>query len=276
VSSSVPETSAATLTIVTICRNAQSELQDTMASVLNEPERNFEYLVVDGGSTDGTTEFLRLSEDSRLKWRSEPDQGISDAMNKGIQRATGAWILHLHAGDRLVPGALAKMHTLLAKHSDADFICSAIIKEEPSGDMLCKAAPERLPIEMAVPHPGVLVRTATLHRLGLFDQNLKNAMDYDLFLRCFVRGAVFVTSDEPIARFASGGQSDESLWKTLLETHKIRGKHLDTGWSRSPAFLIFLWTKGRIRIALQQLRLTGFVSWYRSRFSYPPKRPVSS
>ena len=196
-------------------------------------------------------------------------------MNKGVQRAKGTWIMHLHAGDRLVGGGISQIFGLVEKNSDADIICSAIIKEELSGGVICEAAPERLPVEMTVPHPGVIARTEVWRNLGGFDENLRNAMDYDLFLRAWVAGARFVAIVEPLTRFAEGGQSDKSLWQTLTETHQIRRKHLTEGWSRSSLFLVALWVKGIVRIALQKAGLIAFVSWYRDHFAYPRKTSLS-
>jgi Glycosyl transferase family 2 len=268
-----PNTSAdPVLTVVTICRNVRADLECTVSSVLTTSASNqFEYLVIDGDSSDGTRDFLAGIADTRLSWLSEPDSGISSAMNKGTDLANGTWIMHLHAGDRLVEGGLDQILALIAKYGEQDIICSAIVKEEPSGDVICEAAPERLTIEMAVPHPGVVARTEVWRRLGGFDESLRNAMDYDLLLRAWLTGARFVTCHEPVSRFAAGGQSDRSLWKTLSETHQIRRTHLTSGWSRWLIFLVALWTKGQIRIGLQGLGFSRLVSWHRDRFAYPRK-----
>jgi glycosyltransferase involved in cell wall biosynthesis len=257
------------ITVVTICRNALPALRRTVASVLAQKYPALEYWIVDGGSTDGTVQYLGTLEPGGVRMVSEPDRGISDAMNKGVRLATGEWIAHLHADDTYLPGAL--LEAARAMRADVDFVCGAILKSEDQRDVLCPAAPERLPIEMAVGHPAVFVRRAIFERFGGFDEALRNAMDYDLFLRAFVGGARFVTVAAVLTRVAGGGQSERSLWKTLEETHAIRQRYLARGWSRSRAFLWFLVIKGHVRVALQRAGLDSLVAWYRRHMSLPRK-----
>lgn len=90
------------ISVVTVCYNAVKELERTMLSVLNQTYDNVEYIVIDGGSTDGTVEIIKKYADRLAYWVSEPDQGIYDAMNKGIKVATGEWINFMNAGDSFV------------------------------------------------------------------------------------------------------------------------------------------------------------------------------
>lgn len=259
-----------TLTVVTICRNVLPALRRTVDSVLAQGYPALEYWVVDAASTDGTREYLAELATRGVRVLSEPDRGISDAMNKGLRLATGEWIAHLHADDTYLPGALDAVARAAAA-GDADVLCGHILKQEPSGEVLCRTAPERLAIEMGVPHPAVFARRALWASLGGFDGSLRNAMDYDLFLRARAAGARFRVIDRPLTRVAWGGQSERSLWRTLRETHDIRRRHLRSGWSRSWVFLAFLYVKGRVRMALQGAGLTGLVAWYRRHLSLPRK-----
>ena len=90
------------ISVVTVCYNAVKELERTMLSVLNQTYDNVEYIVIDGGSTDGTVEIIKKYADRLAYWVSEPDKGIYDAMNKGVKVATGEWINFMNAGDRFV------------------------------------------------------------------------------------------------------------------------------------------------------------------------------
>ena len=258
------------LSIVTVCRNSLPALQRTVASVLSQQTPEVEYWVVDGASTDGTREWIATLEARGVRLLSEPDGGISDAMNKGTRLATGEWVAHLHADDRYLLGAVAAV--LDAIHADdADVLCGHILKLEQKGEVLCRTAPERLAIEMGVPHPAVFARRELWERLGGFDTTLKNAMDYDLFLRARAVGARFRVIDRPLTLVAWGGQSERSLWKTLRETHEVRRRQLQSGWSRSPLFLWMLYVKGWMRMTLQSLGLGGLVTWYRRHLSIPKK-----
>jgi len=259
--------------VITICRNALPALIRTVESVLPQLTPAVEYLVVDGGSTDGTTDYLRTLEPRGVRWVSEPDRGISDAMNKGVRLTRGAWIAHLHADDTYLPGAVA--HLLAEIDADnADVLCGWIVKAEPEGDVICRSDPEMMERDMGVNHPATLVRRDWFERLQGFDIALRNAMDYDFFLRAKLAGARFRIVPLAITRFAAGGQSERSLWNTLRETHDIRRRHLRRGWTRSRAYLVALWIKGSIRIALQRAGMTRIVDAYRRRFAWPPKTPL--
>lgn len=86
------------ISVVTVCYNAADTIEKTMLSVLNQTHHDIEYIIIDGGSTDGTVEIIRKYADRIAYWVSEPDKGIYDAMNKGIKVATGEWINFMNAG----------------------------------------------------------------------------------------------------------------------------------------------------------------------------------
>ena len=258
------------LTVVTICRNSLPELRRTIESVQCQWFEGLEHWVVDGASTDGTREWLERLPQVGVNFVSEPDRGISDAMNKGWRLARGTWIAHLHAGDTYLPSALHRAREAMTR-GEADILCGWILKEEPDGEVLCRVAPERLAWDMTVNHPAALVHREWFLRLGGFDESLRNAMDYDFFLRAQMAGAIFREIPEPLARMAGGGQSERSLFRTLKETHEVRRRRLRSGPSRSLGWLLALWGKGSLRIALQRAGLRGFVSWWRRHMAYPPK-----
>jgi len=87
------------ISVVTVCYNAADVLEKTMLSVLNQTYKDIEYIIIDGGSTDGTVDIIKKYADRISYWVSEPDKGIYDAMNKGIKKATGEWINFMNAGD---------------------------------------------------------------------------------------------------------------------------------------------------------------------------------
>lgn len=261
--------------MVTVCRNVRAALEETVNSVLGAGATDMEYLIIDGASTDATVEYLQSLDHPAVRFISEPDGGIADAMNKGIRLAEGRWIMHLHAGDRLLPGALgAAMATV--RTEDADIFCSAIVKNERYGVVRYEAAPDRLDTESSVPHPGVIARTDVWRTLGGFDAAYRNAMDYDLFLRAQLAGKRFRVLGEPLAVMAWGGQSERSLWSTLRETHRIRRTLLTTGFARTAMFLVLLFLRGTVRAQLQRFGAHGLVSFYRRHFAAQKKEPVAA
>ena len=262
-----PHADAPLLTVVTICRNVLPALQRTVASVLPLPE-GVEYVIVDGASTDGTVAWLDGL--AGVRTLSEPDRGISDAMNKGIGLARGEWVAHLHADDTYLPGALAQVLEVL-RAGDADVVCGAIVKTERQGEVVCLSDPSLLEWDMTINHPATFVRRELFERLGAFDTTLRNAMDYDFFLRARIAGARFRAIELPVTRMTWGGQSERSIWKTLHETHVIRRRHLPPGLRTSVLRLWLLYVKGSIRLALQNLGLQRVVDLYRRWFARPRK-----
>jgi GT2 family glycosyltransferase len=239
-------------------------------SVLEQLTPEVEYGIVDGASSDGTREYLDSLKTAGVRWVSEPDRGIADAMNKGVRLASGAWVAHLHAGDRYLPGALDAV-LARARATSADVLCGAILKDEDGTETRYGPAPERLRLDMTIHHPAVFTRREVFQEIGGFDERYPNAMDYDFFLRAFALGKRFETMPETIARMASGGQSERSLWRTYRETQRIRRTVLASGWERSDGYLFFLVMRGAIRRGLQRVGLGGLVSWVRRRFALAPK-----
>jgi glycosyltransferase involved in cell wall biosynthesis len=260
---------SASITVVTVCRNALHLLRPTVESVLEQRTPAVEYWIVDGGSTDGTRDYLASLSASGVRWVSEPDRGIADAMNKGVGLATGRWVAHLHAGDRYLPGALQAV--LGHAERAADVLCGSILKDEERGEARYRPEPSRLRMDMTVHHPATFTRREVFAEIGGFDERYPNAMDYDFFLRAFARGKRFEVIPETLARMASGGQSERSLWKTYRETHLIRARVLEGGWERSYAYFLLLVARGSARRALQRAGLGGLVGWVRRRFAMAPK-----
>ena len=92
------------ISIVTVSYNAVLTIEQTILSVINQTYPNVEYIIIDGGSTDGTVDIIKKYEDKIAYWVSEPDKGIYDAMNKGVVVATGEWINFMNAGDIFTDG----------------------------------------------------------------------------------------------------------------------------------------------------------------------------
>lgn len=90
------------ISVITVCYNAAASLEETMLSVLNQTYDKVEYIVIDGGSKDGTLDIIKKYANRLAYWTSEPDKGIYDAMNKGISKATGNWVNFMNAGDLFI------------------------------------------------------------------------------------------------------------------------------------------------------------------------------
>lgn len=171
------------ISVVTVCFNAAATIRRTIDSVLGQTGPSVEYLVVDGGSTDGTIEILQ-SYGTQLSYLSEPDAGIYDAMNKGVSRARGRWIHLLNADDwYAAPDALARA----VPHLDPDRTTYFdLLRVYADGTTLLQSRDVKrwmLYVSAFLPHPSLIVSREQYENVGRFDPNLRIAADHDFILR---------------------------------------------------------------------------------------------
>ncbi|MDD1529837.1 glycosyltransferase [Bradyrhizobium sp. WBOS7] len=171
------------LSIVTATFNSAATVRTTLESVRRQSFRSFEHIVVDGGSTDGTIDILREYGGS-VRWISEPDRGIYDAMNKGIAMSRGRWIHLLNSDDHYAADdVLARIVPRL--RGDAINYCD-IIRSNPDGSRISQRFSfRRWPLYFSafLPHPALIVSAAQYKELGLYDANFRVAADHDMILR---------------------------------------------------------------------------------------------
>lgn len=198
------------LTILTASYNAIGDLRQTISSVAHAAKSlRCEHIVIDGGSGDGTREYLETLGDA-VRWVSEPDDGIADALNKGIAMARGEWVLVLQAGDRFLHDHSARF---ALRHLGGDLVCFGV----SLGDRIAWAHGSRMKREffMTAPHQGTFVRLSAYARWGTFDPRFKIAMDYEWLLRATRGGASLRVVREPISFMAPGGISSRTDWNGL-------------------------------------------------------------
>mgnify|MGYP002518173566 FL=1 len=176
------------VSMITICYNAEKTIAKTIESVLNQDYENLEYIIVDGGSKDHTTDIIKGYEPGKIRWISEEDNGISDAFNKGIKMARGDLIGLINADDYLLPHAIANL-TLACNESTDVLYGNTIVNDEENGLKLIKYAGSEEELEYSLPfiHQSSLVRKKAYEQYGGYSEKYKICMDYDLFAR-FYRG----------------------------------------------------------------------------------------
>jgi glycosyltransferase involved in cell wall biosynthesis len=198
------------MTIVTPSFNAAASIERTIASIRSQGYEGIEHIVIDGGSTDGTVEILECSEG--VRWVSEPDRGLADAMNKGIAMATGEVLGEINADDAYCPGALRAVGAALAAHPESEWLTGRCPIVDGEGAEIRKpvttyknALLRRYSFPLYLTHnfvsaPATFFRTDVLRALGGFDLRYRYSVDYDLQLKFARRGDPIVL-DRDLARF---------------------------------------------------------------------------
>ena len=215
------------ISVVTVCFNAVEGIEKTILSVINQTYQNIEYIIIDGGSTDGTLDIIRKYADHIDYWVSEPDKGIYDAMNKGIKVATGEWINFMNAGDKFHN---SKVISSLFNHKmislNPDVIYGYQIHLFSYGSYVRKYIPlHKFSNFMPIGHSSSFVRSQLLKERG-FDCKYKIAADYNFFYQLYQEHKKFVFIEELVAEFESeSGVSNSSLYITMKETAMINGEY---------------------------------------------------
>ena len=215
------------IAVVTATYNALEGLKTTVASVAAQTFASVEHIIVDGGSTDGTQDFLRSLSDN-VRWVSEPDEGIADAMNKGIAMARGQYVLVLHSQDRFFRAdSLEQSAPFLANGTDI-VSCDVFVEEHGKLRLVrSNGGGLRGLVHMPVPHQAALCRRELFERIGNFDKQYRIAMDYDWFLRARAAGASIVSAKFPLSIMPATGISSRSDWAGLsARLNEFKALHL--------------------------------------------------
>ncbi len=172
------------LSVITINYNNLEGLNETVASVIDQSYADFEYLVLDGNSSDGSLDYLKNLDDSKVKWYSEPDTGIYNAMNKGIGKARGEYLLFLNSGDLLNgPNALSEF----IRHSKFK---GDIIYGDYKFAEGCKIFPDELYaayfIKTSLPHQSTFFKTSVFSEMGGYDESYRMGADRAFYIKCYL------------------------------------------------------------------------------------------
>ena len=206
--------------ITTPCFNSVNTIERTIQSVLAQKYTDYEYIIIDGGSTDGTLEIIKKYEpffEGRMSWYSEPDKGIYDAFNKGVKASIGYFTWNVNSDDWIEAEALDKVAPLLLPYKDEVCICcfryfkhlldGGIIKSPfVTQDSISKAGNSLLC--MGIPHPASIYSRHVFDEVGYYDDRYYISGDQEHFFRCYRSGKVsFILFDMFITNMAFGGVS---------------------------------------------------------------------
>lgn len=177
------------VSIVTPSYNQGQFIEETIRSVLLQGYPDLEYIIIDGGSTDGSVDIIRKYEPWLAYWVSEPDRGQVHAINKGFQRATGEILAWLNSDDVYCPGSLEAVAQTLTQHPQAAILCGACVLVDGDGHTIGTKGPREFTPEHflqggGVPgQPAVFFRRSVLERVGGLNENLHYVLDWEFWLR---------------------------------------------------------------------------------------------
>ena len=206
------------ISIITVVYNACQTLEDTIKSVSSQDKSLFEYWIIDGGSTDGTIDIIRQYEHELAGWITEPDKGIYDAMNKGIDKAKGQWLYFLGADDQLNPNILT--HVFLALDGKLAAVYGDVMYD--TGDIMHSWLGYGTIMQNTLHHQ------ATFYNSNLFENfryntNYRVISDYELNLQIYLKKLPTLFISHVIATCGSTGTS--SVLSTV-EVNDLRGKYI--------------------------------------------------
>jgi glycosyltransferase involved in cell wall biosynthesis len=217
------------LSIITVNLNNAAGLQKTIESIISQSYRDFEWIVIDGGSNDGSLDLISQYSDRMSYWISEPDSGIYNAMNKGIIKANGEYCFFLNSGDYFVN-----------ENSLSVFFSNDFSEDVVMGNMFvclngkvigkCRGKEKLTFIDLydsIIKHQSTFIRLELLRKYGMYDETLKIVADYEFFLKAVGLGnASYKYIDSNIAYFDNNGISNNNPNLVLQEKKGVINKYL--------------------------------------------------
>lgn len=233
------------VSIITVCYNSASTLADAMDSVLCQSWPDIEYIVVDGGSEDESVKIIRSYEPSfngRMRWISEPDQGIYDAMNKGIRMSSGAIVGILNSDDQMAtPEVIERMVSAFTKDLDAVYGDVQYVKQDLTSHARFYSSrwfsPSLLSFGFMPHHASFYARRELFDRYGYYDPTYRISGDFELVAR-FIGVYHIRTSylHQTFVRMRTGGVSTRGLSSIKIGTEEnlraLRELHISTCWAK--------------------------------------------
>lgn len=206
------------LSIITINRNNDVGLQKTIDSVVKQTFTDFEYIIIDGASTDGSVEVIKQYEDRVTYWISEPDQGIYNAMNKGIVKAKGEYCFFLNSGDCFISNHILEI--ISRDFHSQDIVSGFVIGFE--GDKKKEIHPPelftlRFLFNQNIPHQAEFIKRTLFASIGLYNENLRILSDYEFNLKALLNDVSIKFIDECISIVDLNGVSSSDASSDIID-----------------------------------------------------------
>jgi glycosyltransferase involved in cell wall biosynthesis len=206
--------------IITVCKNSEKTLERTIVSIRKNEKKLFQFIIIDGKSTDHTHEIVNNNLDIVDNYVSELDTGIYDAMNKGLQYARGEFVIFLNSDDWLEDNVLSKVADAIHKNPGYDIYHGYITICRPDNSSTAVAGHQTLPTSMPSYQPASFVRIKSLSNTAWFDSKYKIAADFKFFKSLERQGYKFFKMHFPVTNFSIGGASS-NLKDRLIELEQI-------------------------------------------------------
>ena len=249
------------VTVITVVFNGADNLEKTLLNVLDQTYNNVEYIVVDGGSTDGTLDIIRKYDHAIDYWVSEKDGGIYDAMNKGIRLATGEWVNFMNSGDLFYENTT--LDKIGFKYRPNFSILYGDIQtfskrnqfnvRKVSGSV----SVQNLVMKMPICHQSMFVTLQSFKHIGLFDTNYKICADHDWLVKALLAGQQASYVKECIALCNLDGVSSTSIFQRKRERLAIALIHFDTSKPKIYFMAMVSFIKAPFTFCLSKLNLIG-------------------
>lgn len=233
------------LSIITVCFNSANTIRETIESVLSQTYRNIEYIIVDGGSEDGSISIIADYSDRISKFVSEPDKGIYDAMNKGIHMATGDIVGMINSDDILYDSSCIDRIVDQFKSTNADAVYGNLVITNNNDEIIRRWVSR--PFESGLfskswtpAHPTFYCKKSMFVKYGLYKTDFKIAADVELMLRFMeIHGIKTSYLDSYIVKMRSGGISNQGLRSTLTITREMSKAFSENGLRFNYVYYLF-------------------------------------
>lgn len=231
------------ISVVTINFNDAKGLQKTISSVVSQTYNDFEYIVVDGGSTDESVNVIEENKQKISYWVSEKDKGIYNAMNKGIVKATGEYILFLNSGDYLVNNRVLE-NVVNELRDNVDFVSGNLEYYLSDNILFTRVHPNKLTftylVSKTISHPSTFIRRVMFEKFGLYNEDLKIVSDWEFFFKCLgLNGATFKSINTTITHFDMNGISSSNGDRVNAEKELVYKKYLPYIFNNEDDLYIF-------------------------------------
>ena len=243
------------VSIITVVYNDSKHIRDAIESVLSQDYSRLEYIVIDGGSTDGTIDIINEYVNKISVFLSEPDEGVYDALNKGIATANGDYIGILHADDIFLDAKVISdvIQNLQRTGSDLCF-SDLVIVDKVSGKVLRYVRGRyfrrwMLRIGLHPPHPTIFLKRSLFNEFGLFSTNYQIAGDFDFMVRVlYGRKIKWSHMNRISVKMRSGGKSNSGLSNKIL-----CAKEINESLNMNKIFTLYVFQVGRYLIRIMEL-----------------------